>query len=223
MSDATTRPSIPKLSRESRVLFIGDSITDAGRGADKEEQIGNGYVRLVRDLLRAKDPANAPHVINRGISGNKVTDLSARWERDVIASDPHLLSVMIGINDVWHGLNPAWAPGVDIDDYTAIYRDLLTRTRKGLPNCRVVLMEPTVIDPPAPAEGNEKLQPYVKAVNALAKEFAGTVVAAVPTHTAFVNARTARPDIVWAPDGVHPSTSGHMLIARTWLAATGLL
>src|SRR5688500_12163912 len=98
-----------EFSRDSKLLFIGDSITDAGRAADSED-IGSGYVRMIRDLLRADDHANAAQVINRGMSGDKIVDLKARWERDVIAIRPNVLSIMIGINDVWHGLKPEWQP-----------------------------------------------------------------------------------------------------------------
>ena len=79
---------------------------------------------------------------------------------------------------------------------------------------------PTVIGPPSPEEGNEKLQPYVRAVNDLASEFAAILV---PTHRAFRRAQDQRPDLEWTTDGVHPGSAGHMLIARTWLSAIGLL
>jgi lysophospholipase L1-like esterase len=208
-----------KLSTTSRLLFIGDSITDCGRRNDAE-QVGDGYVRMIRDYLAAKDPTNAPVVINRGISGNKIPDLEKRWQRDVLDERPSILSIYIGINDAWHGLVPDRA-GCEIDDYTRGYRSILTQTREKLPNCQLVLCEPSVIWPPAPAEGNEKLQPYVRAVHALAAEFKAACV--VPLHAAFDSARDARSDIPWTRDGVHPTSFGHMLIARTWLVATGLL
>ena len=91
------------LSREARWVFIGDSITDCGR-RECPELIGNGYVRVIRDWLRAARPATAPEVINAGISGNKIGDLQGRWDEDVLALQPELVSIKIGINDVWHGL-----------------------------------------------------------------------------------------------------------------------
>lgn len=211
-----------RLSADSRLLFIGDSITDAARGEDREEHVGHGYVRLIRDWLRACAPDHAPHVLNSGVSGNKIIDLSARWERDVIASDPHVLSIMIGINDVWHGLVPEWRPGVVIDDFIQIYRDLIQRNEKSLPRCKIVLCEPTVIEPGREPKGNEALKPYVEAVNELAGAFPRSVVAVVRTHAAFLSAASARPDIQWTSDGVHPTSSGHMLIARTWLTTLNL-
>lgn len=207
-----------RLSPKSKYVFIGDSITDCGRGGDAEG-IGSGYVRLVRDLLRAKDPAHAPQVLNRGISGNKVTNLRDRWQKDVLDLAPNVLSIMIGINDVWHGLNPG-GTGVDLETYRTTYRDLVGQVKANHPQCAIVLCEPTIISPPAHAKGNGALRPYVNAVRELAVE-QKTIL--VPLHDVFLDAVKTRPDIDWATDGVHPTSSGHMLIARQWLSGTELL
>jgi lysophospholipase L1-like esterase len=133
---------------------------------------------------------------------------------------PSVLSIFIGINDVWHGL-AFDRVGCDIDRYVTGYRDILDRTRAELPECKLVLCEPSVISPPAHDEGNAKLQPYVRAVHELAASFGVSCV--LPLHRAFIDAQTSRPDVRWTSDGVHPTSTGHMLIARTWLEATGLL
>ncbi len=207
------------LTRDSRLLFIGDSITDCGRRECKEG-IGSGYPRLVRDYLRAKNPDTAPTVLNTGISGNRVTHLQERWQADVIDLRPDVLSIKIGINDVWHHLGGK-NEGVPIDRYITVYRQILSQLRNSLPKCELVLCEPSVISPPAPADGNEALKPYVRAVNDLAEEFRASAV--VPLHGLFLDAERQRPDIAWTTDGVHPTSSGHMLIARAWLNAAGLL
>jgi lysophospholipase L1-like esterase len=207
------------LNASTKLLFIGDSITDCGR-REEAEGVGSGYVRMVRDWLRAADPASGPVVINQGISGNKVTDLQTRWQRDVIDPAPDVVSVMIGINDVWHGLPPRSA-GVDPETFLGTYRHILMELRARCPACRLVLCEPTIISPPAPAGGNEKLGPYVRAVNDLAQDFVADAV--VKLHHVFRSAERVRPDIAWTTDGVHPTSAGHALIARTWLAAMGLL
>jgi acyl-CoA thioesterase-1 len=207
------------LSRDARWIFIGDSITDAGR-SQCPEGMGGGYVRLVRDWMLASRPAEAPQILNRGISGNKVTDLRSRWETDVLAHEPALVSVKIGINDVWHGLNPG-GQGTSIEVFREVYAEILQNLKSACPEAGLVLCEPSVIWPPAPEQGNEALQPYVQATHDLAREFGALAV--VPLHQAFQRAREERPDIAWAPDGVHPSSAGHMLIARSWLAALGLL
>jgi len=208
-----------KFTRESRVLFIGDSITDCGRRTDPLG-LGNGYVRLIHDYLAAKDPAHAPQVINMGISGNKVTDLRDRWTRDVLDQKPDVLSIKIGINDVWHGFKDPPA-GVSIEQFVGVYHALLRQVHNVLPHCKIVLFEPSVIGPPAPADGNKLLQPYVRGVNEVGRGF--HVQAVVPLHGLFLRAQQDRPDIAWAPDGVHPSSAGHMLIARAWLSALKLL
>jgi acyl-CoA thioesterase I len=207
-----------RLNPKSKFVIIGDSITDCGRGGEPEG-LGSGYVRLIRDYLRAKDPSHAPEVVNRGISGNKVTNLRDRWQKDVIDLAPSVLSIMIGINDVWHGLNPG-GTGVDLPTYRKVYAELLGQVMEKHPQCTIVLCEPTVISPPAHAKGNETLKPYVNAVRELAVEQKAILV---PLHEVFLDAAKARPDIDWATDGVHPTSGGHMLIARQWLEATELL
>jgi acyl-CoA thioesterase I len=206
-------------SNSARMLFIGDSITDCARGEDPEH-LGNGYVRIICDYLRAKDPARAPQIINRGISGNKVTDLANRWQVDVLDLEPDLVSIMIGVNDVWHSLTPG-LKGVDLETYRATYRGLLEKLRATEPTCAIVLCEPTGIWPPQDPRANEMLAPYIKVVNELGAEFAVRCV--VTLHAPLNRAREARPDIGWVPDGAHPSSSGHMVIARAWLEAMRLL
>ena len=205
--------------RSKTFLFIGDSITDCGRREDAEH-LGDGYVRLIRDLLVTKDAASAPVILNAGIGGNKITDLQARWKTDVLDVCPDVLSVKIGINDVWHGLSGS-GHGVPLEGFVGIYHAILRQLRMVCPTTRLVICEPSVIEPPVSRDGNAALLPYVKATREIAREF--EAVCCVPLHGAFVAARAARPDINWTPDGVHPSSAGHMLIARQWLTATKLL
>lgn len=206
------------LTPDARWLFIGDSITDCGR-LECPEGIGSGYVRIVRDWLRASAPASAPAILNRGISGNKIGDLEQRWQSDVIAHQPALVSIKIGINDVWHGL-PGGSGGTAIEDFRKTYSRLLQQLKAALPGTVIVLCEPSVIWAPAPEEGDELLRPYVEVVQAAATAAGAETV---PLRRAFATARCERPEIPWVPDGVHPGSSGHMLIARTWLATLGLL
>jgi acyl-CoA thioesterase I len=205
-------------SSDTRLLFIGDSITDVGQRNDPE-RVGGGYVRMVRDHLLAKAPPLAPQVINRGISGNKITDLQKRWQTDVIDEKPDLLSIYVGINDVWHGFKPE-RTGVPIDEYSARFRQVLTHTRDALPRCGIVLCEPSVLWIASPPDANDLMRPYIEAVRKLATEF--RIEHVVPLHSAFNCARSVRPDIAWTSDGVHPTSAGHALIARHWLSTTGL-
>lgn len=207
------------LTRDQTLLFIGDSITDCGRREDQPDKIGSGYVRIVRDWLLSRDAAAAPRVVNMGISGNKIGDLEKRWQRDVLDLKPDVLSVYIGINDVWHGLEPG-REGTTIDAYARVYRELMTRTRAALPHCKFVICEPSVIWLAAHPQANDVLQSYVTASQEIARAFDAPLV---PLHGAFVDANARRPEVPWTSDGVHPTSIGHTLIARTWLKATGLL
>ena len=208
-----------RLKPRGRLLFIGASITDCDRREDAPEHLGTGYVRLVHDWLLAKNPAAAPTVLNRGIGGNTVVDVAERWRRDVIDERPDAVSVMVGINDVWRQLD-GQGPGVPLDAHVAAFRWIVAETRAALPDCQLVLCEVTVIGPPQSGRGNEMLKPYVAALGDVARE-SGAIL--VPIHAPFLAAQAARPDLDWAPDGVHPPAFGHALLARQWLAATGLL
>jgi acyl-CoA thioesterase-1 len=204
------------INSDKRVLFVGDSITDCER-CDDPQGIGTGYVRLIRDYWFAKHTQTAPKVINRGIGGDMITDLVPRWQSDVLAERPHILSVNIGVNDVWAGLGDP-SGGVPAARFGEIYHDLLTQTRRSLPECKLVLCEPSGIWQPQPAEAPTRLKPYIDTVHAMAKEFKAECV--VPLHSAFVYALHTRPEVAWTTDGVHPTSSGHMLIALTWLQET---
>lgn len=83
-----------------KIIFIGDSVTESGKFKDPE-RIGTGYVRLIHDYLKVSNPGRKIEIVNQGISGNRIPDLVARWDKDVIALQPDLLSISIGINDVW--------------------------------------------------------------------------------------------------------------------------
>jgi lysophospholipase L1-like esterase len=107
-----------------------------------------------------------------------------------------------------------------VPKFREVYGQLLRDTKRALPRVKLILCEPTVIGPPAPADGNERLKPYLGVVHELAHDFHATLVR---LHGAFLRAQQARPDVPWAPDGVHPHSAGNMLIARVWLQTLQLL
>ena len=127
------------------ILFIGDSITDAGRRG-RDAPYGNGYVSLVRNFLLARYPDLHLIVINQGISGNTTRDLRARWERDVLTRRPDWLSLKIGINDVWRSFGSNRREAVPLPEYTANLRHLLDATRAHT-TARVILLTPYMIEP----------------------------------------------------------------------------
>ncbi|TKD72540.1 SGNH/GDSL hydrolase family protein [Pseudalkalibacillus hwajinpoensis] len=191
----------------SKWLFIGDSITDSGRNQDPEG-IGSGYVRMIKDELE-----NDVQVVNKGVSGNRITDLEKRWQKDVIADKPEVLSISIGINDVWRQLDHPEMNQVYPENFKEIYERLLNKTRNI--NTKLVLMEPTIINEDVHSKGNQMLVPYVEVVRRLALNYDAVLV---PTHTAFLN-EVKQSEVNLTTDGVHMTEAGNRLMANTWLKA----
>ncbi len=193
------------------VVFQGDSITDVGR-RDDPEGLGEGYVRTIAHRL-----PNV-RVLNLGISGDRVSDLAGRWDTDTLASSPDVVSILVGINDVWHQRDGGDA--VPLHTFAASYRQLLKRTLAALPSVRLVICEPFallcgVVD----AGWFPDLDERRAAIRALAGERGATFV---PLQTSFDDAVAGglRPeDLVF--DGVHPTVAGHALIAEAWLGTVG--
>lgn len=126
------------IQQGSKLLMIGDSITDCGRarpvGKTAGNGLGDGYVALVDAWLRAAHPAQPLSVVNMGVSGDTVRDLRARWQTDVLDLAPDWLSILIGINDVWRRFgDPAqMAQHVPADEYEATLEQLVSDTRPRL-------------------------------------------------------------------------------------------
>src|SRR5712691_12366667 len=124
-----------KLAPRSKLVIVGDSITDSGRarpvGEGLFDAIGKGYVAMVEALLGAVYPDYAIRVVNQGISGNTVRDLKARWQADVLDLKPDWVAVMVGANDVWRQFDSPRQPdkAVPVEEYAATLDDLVTRTR----------------------------------------------------------------------------------------------
>jgi acyl-CoA thioesterase-1 len=193
---------------ELTVLFIGDSVTDCGRRDDEDRHLGDGYVRLVDEAFVAGGtPAN---IVNRGISGNRVRDLVARWEKDALALGPTLLSVMIGVNDTWRRYDEN--DPTTVEQFEADYRSLL-EALPGRDEMALVLMEPFLLPVTAGKEKwREDLDPKIAVVRALAAEFDAILV---PADEYLNDIDVPLKEI--AADGVHPTELGHQLLARLWL------
>ena len=146
------KKSIPgriRLQKGMTILFQGDSITDAGRQNRKspkvndQKSMGNGYVGMAASALLASRPSWNLNIFNRGISGNKVHQLDARWQTDCLDHRPDVLSILIGVNDIWHGLTGRYDGTVQ--RYENDYMALIERTRMALPNVQLVICEPFVL------------------------------------------------------------------------------
>ncbi|MEN6424308.1 MAG: SGNH/GDSL hydrolase family protein, partial [Phycisphaerales bacterium] len=192
------------------VLFQGDSITDAGRDRERENNVNDpralssGYVHFISAHLLAERPDADLKIYNRGISGNKVFQLAERWDKDCIALKPNVVSILIGVNDIWHKLNGQYDGTAEI--YERDYRALLERTKRELPGVKLVVCEPFVLRCGAV---NKKWFPEFDGYRAAAKRVATSVGAVfVPFQSAFDEAVKKAPPTHWAGDGVHPTMAG---------------
>jgi lysophospholipase L1-like esterase len=207
--------------RAFTILFQGDSITDAGRDRGSRQRndpvaMGRGYAYLAMCRLLADRPGSGLCVYNRGISGNRVPDLSARWSDDCVALQPDVLSILIGVNDLWHKMEGRSSGTVA--EYESGYAELLEQTRRALPKTALVLCEPFALRCGAVTE---RWFPEFDERRAVAARLAQRSGAAfVPFQDIFERAVLAgAPPEYWAADGVHPTPQGHQLMADAWLAA----
>lgn len=201
------------------ILFQGDSITDAGRsrrqtGENNAQGLGRGYPMSIASFLLATNPTKNFRILNRGISGNKVPDLAKRWKKDCLELKPDVLSILIGVNDIWHKLNGRYSGTVE--DYEVGFTDLLESTKNGLPNVKLVICEPFVLRCGAV---KDDWFPEFDERRAAAKRVAEKFDASwAPFQSMFDEnvGDQVKPEY-WAEDGVHPSVAGHGLMAMTWL------
>jgi lysophospholipase L1-like esterase len=207
------------ITKEAVILFQGDSITDAGRNKTREANVndsaalGRGYVYLIAARLLVDRAGDDLKIYNRGISGNKVFQLADRWDKDCLKLQPDVLSILIGVNDIWHTLNGKYDGTVE--KYEQDYRALLARTRRELPDLKLVVCEPFVLRCGAV---DEKWFPEFDQYRRVAKKMAGEFSALfVPFQSMFDKASKRAPAAHWAADGVHPTMAGAWLMAQTWV------
>ena len=211
-----------------KILFQGDSITDAGRTAMQGENLGTGYPLFVAGALREHYPEKGFDVVNRGISGNRVVDLYQRWKIDALNMKPDLISILIGVNDTWH--EKGAHNGVEPPRYERVYRELLEWTLSVLPDVKLVLCEPFILtaDQASPGyEPGKNWAPWADWVGEIAERgeivknlAAETGATFLPLQSIFNNALGRAPADHWLRDGVHPTIAGHSLMADEWIKAT---
>lgn len=199
------------------ILFQGDSITDAGRSREDDSNTGIGYPTLVKSELGFEYP-NQFVWYNKGISGNRVVDLYARIKADIINIKPDIMSILIGVNDVWHEFGSQ--NGVDAEKYFKVYSMLVEEIIEALPCVKIMLLEPFVLKASATEENWESFQMEVKMRAQKAKEIAENYhLPFISLQDKFDEALQLAPAGYWLADGVHPTAAGHELIKREWIRA----
>ena len=221
-ADAPRSASGLAIPAKSKLVMVGDSITDTDRarpvGEGSGDALGKGYVTLVDALLTAVYPDHPIRVVNQGISGNTVRHLKDRWQTDVLDLKPDWVSVMIGTNDVWRHFDAPRQPekAVALDEYEATLDSLVGKTletAKGM-----VLMTPFYLEP----NRSDPMRAAMDRYGAVVKKIAtarGTLF--VDTQAAFEKALAAYYPVILARDRVHPTLAGHVLLARAFVNALG--
>ena len=204
-----------------RILFFGDSITDANRNRESDCTLGGyglGFVRSVAGTLMCEAPDKYA-IINRGIGGHRLVDLYARVKSDCWNLQPDVLSILIGVNDVWHEIN--YQNGVEIDRWERVYRTMIEETLARFPNVKIMILEPFIMEGSA-TDGEERwtkfleVKKYAKVAKQIAEDYKLTFV---PLQEKFDAAKEKFGADYYTYDGVHPSTAGARLIANEWLSA----
>lgn len=200
-------------------LFQGDSITDACREDDDRINcgLGKGYPLLVAaDFLKNRKDDFC--FLNRGVSGDRVTDIYARIKEDIINLKPDCMSILVGVNDVSHELTMQC--GVDEVKYEKIYSMLIEEIRMSLPDIQIIILEPFILKGTATKDLWEQFDCEVRKRAEASKRVAEKFdLCFVPLQNLFDEAVSDSNAEYWSADGVHPTYAGHQLIKEALINA----
>ena len=206
-------------SNSSKVIFLGDSITQA---AESEEGEGTykGFITSLRENV-----SQEVELINKGIGGNKVSDLLLRYNDDVLKLKPNIVFIYIGINDVWHKYD--WGTGSDIDIYEKGLRKIITDIKAV--GAKIILCTPTVIgensgefklnnnfkDIDTMEIMNKDLDAFSDVVRNLSSEFNTDLLDLRKKFKEYISENNDQnmPKGILTSDGVHLNNEGNKLIA----------
>ena len=198
-----------------KILFQGDSITDAGRDKRNYHDLGAGYPKYAAEHIREAFPDTDLEFINLGISGNRTCQLFDRLYPDAIAFQPDVISILIGINDVWHRHDANKIATTDAQ-IALNYRCILERLKRET-SAKIVMLAPYVLDAVDKDYIREDLKTVLPIVRELADEFADVFI---PLDEHFAEALKTQPEPLWfSPDGVHPNDNGRAFIGKVYAEA----
>ncbi len=198
-----------------KILFQGDSVTDAGRDKSNPADMGEGYPRYASAMIQDCFPDTEFEFVNLGISGNRTEHLVARLETDFIEIQPDVVSILIGVNDVWHHYAHEFVETTD-EQFEANYRTVLEAI-KSRTSARIFLIQPFLLETvdPAKQELCEELARKQEIVKRLADEYADVYL---PLDEVLHTETTDEPSY-YAADGVHPTPDGACYIGEAYLRA----
>ncbi len=222
IADTDARPAA--LRDVHRIVCLGDSITQAGEGP-------GGYVWLIREYLKKIYPgtggAGDIEVVNAGISGHKSNDMLERLDRDVIEKKPDLVTISVGVNDVWHGFydnHPLGdgPRGIPLDKYRANVEEMVERVQK---HARVVILSTTVIHEELDGPENVKAVAYNAALRDIARKHGAMFIDFQKPFRDLISTyrrETGARDLLLTVDGVHMNPLGNKVMAYTILNGLGV-
>lgn len=200
-----------------KILFQGDSITDVGRDREDINSAGFGYPLFVKAQLGLEEPQKY-EFINKGISGNRIVDVYARIKRDILNLKPDVMSILIGINDVWHDVIGDEPNGVDNEKFFKIYSMLIEEIKDELPDIKIIIMEPFVLKGHNTIENWElfstETPKRAESARKIAEKYNLTFM---PLQEKFDELEKLAPSEYWLADGVHPTSAGHEMIKNEWI------
>ena len=200
------------IKNNSLVLFQGDSITDTGRNRDGSDDLGVGYASFIASMFPVRFPDLNIRFLNRGIGGNRVSDLQARWQADCIDLQPDIVSILIGVNDCQREGGPNIY--TELEKFEVAYRDILERTQKNT-SAKLIIIEPFILPMSDDIMTRRRdLDLKIGVVRKMAREYKALLI---PMDGIFAQYSVHRPMQVWSTEGVHPTREGHMLIAEKWM------
>ena len=181
--------------------------------------MGNGYPKYASELIAESFPEISFEFINQGISGNRTCQLFDRLYPDAIAFEPDLVSILIGINDIWHRYGGARIETTN-EQIETNYRAILSRLKKQT-NAKIVMLAPFVLDAEDKAHMKEDLKSVLPIVERLAEEFADVYI---PLNRHFEKALETQPEPkYYSADGVHPNANGAAFIGKLYYEAVAPL
>lgn len=222
MQEVIARDSSFRIEKKFTVLFQGDSITDGNRGRNEDPNhiLGHGYAFSIASTLGSMYPDRNLTFINRGISGDKISSLQDRWEKDTISIKPELISILAGVNDILASISEGSALNAEI--FEKQFKELLTITRSKLPAAIIVLGEPFILPVGMVQSSPELWKASIESSRAVVRKLADEYKAVfVPYQEMFTKACQKAPAQYWIWDGIHPTYSGHGLMTRLWLDTVG--
>lgn len=200
-----------------KILFQGDSITDAHRHSVVANGTGDGYALMVMAELGLRCPGEY-EFFNRGISGNRVVDLYARIKSDIINLQPDVMSILIGVNDVWHEASSR--NGVDAEKYFKVYDMLIEEVKAALPDIKIMILEPFVLKATATEAHWDYFRTETEKRAQMAKKIAEKhQLTFIPLQAGFDALTEKMPADYWLADGVHPTPIGHAFLRDKWIEA----